>query len=138
MKAKTILFSLLFLAPALFAQDMVIIIHPANNLSEMDQRDLKNVFLGKKSQWEDGSAIYPVIQQKETLQEAFLKAYIGRGKSQFDTYWKRMIFTGQGSPPKALVNEEAVISYVAETPGAIGFVRKTMAEGPNVKVLEIK
>jgi hypothetical protein len=43
---------------------------------------------------------------------------------------------GEGSPPEPAGSEAEVLSKVAKTPGAIGFVRSDMA-GDSVKVLAV-
>jgi len=129
---------LLILSCVLHAQDMVVIVNGQNGVAALSDRDLKNIYLGKKSQWQDGSAIHPVILQEEALHENFLKTFLKRSPTQFDSYWKRMIFTGQGTPPTGMAEQTAVLAFVARTPGAIGYVPKRAAEAPGVKIVLIE
>ena len=71
------------------------------------------------------------------VHETFCKDYIGKTPQQFDSYWKKLTFTGQGTPPKKMESDAAMIDYVAKTKGAIGYVSAGAAtEG--VKVLQVK
>ena len=114
-------FMLLPNAPAP-AQDVLIISHPDNGIGSLDQKDLKKIYLNKKSRWENGSPVVPVTLESGEAHRAFLKAYIHKNSVQFSTFWKRLIFTGQGIPPTSFNTEEEVVAYVASTPGAIGYV----------------
>ena len=56
---------------------------------------------------------------------------------QFSIYWKRLIFTGKGTPPTSFASDEKVVAFVARTPGAIGYV-STKAELKDVKTIKIQ
>lgn len=137
---KLWMFIVLLLVPwGALAQEMVIIVHNDNQVAEISQRDLKNIFLGKKSQWEDGSMIQPIILNEELLHGTFLKSFLKRGKKQYETYWKRMIFTGQGSPPKSGKTEADILDFVAKNPGAIGYIStKADRKEFDIKVVDVQ
>jgi hypothetical protein len=42
--------------------------------------------------------------------------------SAFNNHWRRLAMTGGGTAPKTFEKEEDLRKFVAETPGAIGFV----------------
>ena len=52
-------------------------------------------------------------------------------------YWQQRIFTGRGVPPPELASDEAVLAYVREHRGAVGYV-SAAAETSSVKVLELR
>jgi ABC-type phosphate transport system substrate-binding protein len=37
-------------------------------------------------------------------------------------YFRTLVFTGKGSPPKSFATTDEIIQYVANTEGAIGYV----------------
>ena len=84
--------------------------------------EIKDIFLGKKKKWSNNTRIYFVVSGNDQLHEAFLQAYISKTPNQFNAYWKNMLFTGKGSPPKVRNTDKEVIEYVAEIPGAIGYI----------------
>ena len=51
----------------------------------------------------------------------------GRSVVTVEVYWKRMIFSGKGIPPKELADDAEVIEFVRSNPGAVGYV--TNSEG---------
>ena len=66
----------------------------------------------------------------------FLKKYLGKSSSQFQRYFRTLVFTGKGSIPKSFDSEEAVVGFVTGTDGAIGYISNGTATG-SAKVLTI-
>jgi hypothetical protein len=101
------------------------------------EKDVQEIFLGKRVQWKDNTTIHPVTVKDLALHKAFLKQYLKKSNTKWNAYWKRMVFTGNGIPPKQCTTQEELLEYVAETGGAIGYID---AETPveNVNIIEIK
>lgn len=53
-----------------------------------------------------------------------MKEYVGKNDAAFRTTWRSLVFSGQGSMPKTVDSEAAMVDYIAATPGAIGYVGK--------------
>jgi ABC-type phosphate transport system substrate-binding protein len=87
----------------------------------LERESIERIYLGKKSQWSDGTRIVPVVLKSGATHTAFVKKFLDRDASQFSTYWKQAVFTGRGMPPKAFETEAELIEFVSETPGAIGY-----------------
>ena len=51
-------------------------------------------------------------------------------------FWMKNMLSGEGDPPEALSSESDMLSKVAKTPGAIGFVSEKIASS-DVKILII-
>jgi ABC-type phosphate transport system substrate-binding protein len=117
--------------------DVVIIAHKDVAETTLSEKELQEIFLGKRVQWTDNSAVHPATVKESELHEAFLERYIKKSPSQWVTHWKRMVFTGTGTPPEQFDTQQELLDYVAETKGAIGYVD---AEVPieNVMTLEVQ
>jgi hypothetical protein len=116
-----------------FAEPVVIV---SSSVSDAVNADMvQKIYLGKKSKWEDGSSITPVALQQGTVHDAFLEKFIKKTSSQFETYWKQMIFSGKGVPPKAFATEAELYDFVNKTPGAVGYVDSAT---PHEGVKEVK
>ena len=114
----------------------VIAIGHADTPDFIDRGTLLKVFLGKKTRWNDGSrAVAATLKRGDTL-DHFVQEFLGQSIQEFTTYWKRMIFTGRGIPPKSFRSEEQLIEFVQDTPGAVGFVRESTPHD-DVKVIAI-
>lgn len=132
-----LLFGIFLSCAAARAQSVVIIVNNGVKASSASTDDIRGVFTGDKTSLGDGSKVTPVTLKGGAAHEAFLKAYIGKSDAAFRTGWRSLVFSGQGTLPKSVDSEAAMVDYVAGTPGAIGYVGKEVAHD-KVKVLAIK
>ena len=102
--------------------EVLFIANKSVNEKNMSSREIKDIFLGKKKKWSDNTKIHFVILDNEKLHNDFLKTYIKKTTKQYDAYWKNMLFTGKGSPPKEFETTRELIEYVTATEGAIGYI----------------
>jgi len=116
------------------AADLVIIGNSGILENAIDHKDVQRIFLGKQTQWEDDITIVPVMLKSGPLHDEFIERYVERSVPRFVTYWRQMVFTGKGIPPKLFGSETELIGFVASTPGSVGFV-SARAEMSGVKVL---
>ncbi|ABW67800.1 hypothetical protein [Desulfosudis oleivorans] len=89
--------------------------------SSLTQTEIQNIYLGKKDKWNDNQKINFTALAGGPCHETFLKQHVGRSDFQFQNYWKKQIFTGQGQPPKSFASDAELIDYVSKTSGAIGY-----------------
>ncbi len=123
MKKVFILLLLALFALANIVQADVLFITNKNvGEKNISSKDIKQIFLGKKKKWPDNTKIHFVISNEENLHGAFVKTFIKRSPKQFKAYWKNMVFSGKGKPPKSFKTTEELIEYVANTEGAIGYI----------------
>ena len=99
--------------------------------------EIPSIFLGKKVQWEDNSKIRFVILNEGNLHKEFLETYVHRSSSQYLNYWKKMLFTGRGEPPKKFKTSEELIAYVRKTSGAIGYTNDRR-HTKNLNIINVK
>ena len=132
------LIAVLLLASTVFAADgnVVIIANKSVPVSSITGATLKLIYLGKKNTWPDGSAVVPVALQSGNTHEAFLSQFIEKSSSQYSSFWKQAIFTGEGTPPRSFASLSEMASYVENTPGAVGYVAAGFSV-ENVKILRI-
>jgi len=104
------------------ASDFVVVANPSVKANEISGEDLKRVFLGAKTSLADGSAVEPVLAAGGETHEAFLKAYLGKTDPALRNHFKSLVFTGKGSMPRTLASDSEIVSYVAKTKGAVGYV----------------
>jgi ABC-type phosphate transport system substrate-binding protein len=114
------------------AAEYIIIANTGVAESALSQQDAQSIFLGKKTQWADGSRIHPVTLETGEVHKAFLKDVARQTPSQFATHWKRMVFTGRGAALQTFATEKETVGHVAKTAGAIGYV------GPGVSTEGVK
>jgi len=128
---------MLFVPNLLIAGDIVIVGNKSVAESKLNKQDLKNIFLGKKTTWSDNKKIVFVTQDNSSASDQFLTEYVNKSTSQFSSYWKEKVFTGQGTPPKSFASDKELIQFITQTEGAIGFV--SSGDGlDNVKKITIE
>lgn len=140
MRIKLLLWSMVVLAmlPSLvWAGGVVVIGNASVPDASLSKQEVGNIFQGKKTTWDDGSRIVFVVLKGSAAHDQFLKEYVGKTDSQFDTFWKKQMFTGKGTPPQSFDSDQAMIDFVARTAGAIGYV-STNANVANVKTINVQ
>jgi len=95
---------------------------------KLDSATLKSVFLGKKVAWDGAGRVTLAVLKGGPVADEFLKGAVDMNASAFNNHWRRLAMTGGGTAPKAFDKEEDLRKFVAETPGAIGFVDAASAD----------
>ncbi|WP_404340571.1 phosphate ABC transporter substrate-binding protein [Pseudoalteromonas mariniglutinosa] len=120
MKKLLIATALTMCTSTVFA-DIAVIVNPANNNS-VDENTIKKIYLGKSKSFGDGSKVNPVNQDGNAVSNEFNDKVVGKSGSQLNAYWSKLVFTGKGTPPEKLANDQAVIDFVASNTDAIGYI----------------
>jgi ABC-type phosphate transport system substrate-binding protein len=129
---------LLWVAMPVFADEMVVIVHPSNPLTEIAVNDVKKIYLGKMKFFPGGNKALPGDQKKGTKSRKFFYGgIIGKSEAKLKSYWSRLIFTGKGTPPKTVGDDHALKTWVAERENAIGYIMRSEVDD-TVKVLTLK
>ena len=66
----------------------------------------------------------------------FLEDSVRKTVRQYRAYWKRRLFSGQGTAPKTFTSSRQVANFVADNPGAIGVVDASFDDN-RVKVVDL-
>ena len=132
MLKKVAAVSLLVFAQGVWA-DIAVVVHPSNGAS-LDQNAIKKLYLGKSKSFPDGNSATAVNQDGTPAFDEFNDKVVGKSSSQLNAYWSKLVFTGKGTPPDKLANDQALIDFVAANPGAIGYVSAASASD-KVKVV---
>ncbi len=83
---------------------------------------LKMIYLRKQLYWPNGKHIQPVnLQTEHPLRNHFSQVILGSLPSEQVDYWNGMYFNGI-RPPHVVNSEEAMLRYVVQTQGAIGYL----------------
>jgi ABC-type phosphate transport system substrate-binding protein len=104
---------------------IVVIVNNANPVDNLSISELKKLFLSDRSRWDTGKAVAPVMLVAGAAERtSFLKLVCGMNDGDLSKYFMQAAFTGKAAtPPKEVSSASAVKSFVAGSPGAIGFVK---------------
>jgi ABC-type phosphate transport system substrate-binding protein len=125
-------------AAAETAAPFVVIVNAANPLSSASRAEVASLFMKRKGQWPDGQKCRPVdLAEGSRVRDAFSQQVLGRRTPEIDAYWQSMIFSGRDIPPPKKATEDAVVDFVARTPGGIGYVSPGARLTAGVKILPL-
>jgi len=115
-------------------EQISVIVRASHSADTIGQEELARIYRGKKLFWEDGTRIIPVnLAVDHPCRTRFSRLVLGLLPEEMQEYWNAQYFHGV-SPPYVLSSEEAVLRFVAETPGSIGYLCSA-ATTAQVKVL---
>ena len=122
---------LLLAAPAVYAAEpsgVAVLVARGTPVADLDRHELALIYKRKKRFWPDGRRIAPVnLPASQAVRRAFSVAILGHTPEELDEYWRDQYFHGE-LPPFVASSEEAVIRFVASTPGAVGYISACLAD----------
>jgi hypothetical protein len=122
----SVILGLVLAAPTMAGELVVVMGAGAAPLSR-DQ--LADIYLGRST------ALKPLdLPESSQLRDAFYRKATDRDAAQVKAVWSRIIFTGQGQPPKELPDAAAVKKAVAADPKMVGYIDKSDVDA-TVKVV---
>lgn len=89
----------------------------------LTQQQVSEIYLGKVDSFPGGGGVIPVDQPEgRSIRDEFYATVLNKSAAQVSAYWAKVIFTGEGSPPRILIDSQAVKRAVAANPNAIGYI----------------
>lgn len=136
---KRFVIILALLAPLPASADIVVIVNDTNPVHSMSSEEVAALYLARSRTFSSGEFALVFDQPRDSaLRQQFFKLVANMAIAQVNTYWSRLMFSGQEMPPQVLPNEQAVIDIVRRNPGAVGYVSMPPKETSVRVVLQIK
>lgn len=103
--------------------EVLVVVSADAPFTRLTSHDLKDIYLGRRSQLGSGIDIVPLDQVEGTAARSeFYTHYTGQTPAQIKAHWARQIFTGRGQPPQALANSREVVERIANDTNALGYI----------------
>jgi len=119
-------------------QDSVFIVAnasvPADSLT---RKEVSLIFKELNTKWSTGSKIHLAVLTSGNTHERFLRSFLRISAIQYRDHLAKRVFTGNGSYPATFDNEAALVTYVAQTSGAIGYATRRPSGKEMVKIIQI-
>lgn len=130
--------ALLSLPTLVTAGDFVLIAHPSVKAAAVPRSQAARFFLRQATTWPDGEHVKPVDQVRTaSVRQDFTRVVLKRTLAEVESFWTQAIFSGRAVPPPQKKNDDEVLAYVRDTPGAIGYVNASASlEGVKKIALE--
>lgn len=100
----------------------ILIVNKANPVEQITTQELRIIYLGKKLEWSPVLKIEVCALEDREINDAFLKRWLNMDYGHFLRHWKRLTFTGTGPALRLYVDQQEMMDFIRETPGAIGYI----------------
>lgn len=115
--------------------EIVVIANKSVLISSITLEQAADIFLSRLDVLEDGTQLIPIDQKdSQASRDEFYSKVLKKNSAQLNAYWSRMVFSGEGQPPKKIANDAEVVALVRANPNVIGYVDAAAVNG-SVKVL---
>lgn len=116
---------------------VLVIANPGVTADTISKSELRNIFTGAATKLKDGSRVKPVLLKQGPTHAAFVTGDLALSEVGLLVNWRGLVFSGQGTMPRTFEDEAAEVAYVAQTPGAVGYISPATAHN-EVKVLQVR
>jgi ABC-type phosphate transport system substrate-binding protein len=118
-----------------YADELVVIVNPNNPTASITIDQVEQIYLGKATTLlGSGNAMVADLPEGSPARDEFYQKAVGKSAAQVRAIWARLLFSGRGSPPKALASSAEVKKFVASAPNSIGYIEKSAVDS-SVKVV---
>lgn len=115
--------------------DVVVVVSVRSAVASLKAEQVAEIFLGKRLAYPDGADAVPIDQPENSIiRDLFYTTLTGKTPALLKAYWSKLLFTGQGQPPREVASAEAVKKLVASNAKFIGYLDKDALD-ENVKVV---
>jgi ABC-type phosphate transport system substrate-binding protein len=118
---------------------IVVIVNPTSGVDQLTRSEVIDIFLGRYRKLPSGRAALPIdVAESSSERARFYQMLVKKSPADMSSYWARLVFSGQTSPPFQVLDSKTAIELVQNNPNAIAYV-DSASVGTGVKVvLEIK
>lgn len=110
-------------SPAMAAGELVVVVNPESGVTKMSRDEVISIFMGRARKLSTGVTALPIDQMATTSYKAsFYRELVNKELAEINSYWARLVFSGQGTPPRQAENIAEVIEIVATNKGAVGYI----------------
>lgn len=126
-------------SPFAAAADVAVVVHPSSDVSSITLREAVDIFLGKTRQLRSGTTLIPLDQRhgRETRDE-FYRLAANKSAAQLKAYWARQVFTGQGEPPRSMIDDNEIKTLISQNPNMIGYIDASFVDKSVKTVLLVR
>jgi len=109
--------------------DTYVVVHATNPVKALSQKEVTDLYMGRSRAFPNGDfALVFDLPRDHALRATFYQQLVGMSPAQVNSYWSRLMFTGQTMPPQPLPTEAAVLDMVRRNPSAIGYLADEPAD----------
>lgn len=115
--------------------DLVVVTHNATAVDKLSRNEVINLFFGRNRQLPSGLPAIPFDQPPDSQEKkVFYMKLVGKGPSEINAYWARLIFSGRTQPPRQAESATEMVALISSQRGAIGYIERSKMD-PRLKII---
>lgn len=119
--------------------DFYLVVRADNAQRTLTQKEAVDLFMGRSRSFSNGEfALVFDLPRDSPQRAAFYHELTGMNPAQVNSYWSRLMFSGQSMPPQPLPDETAMVEIVKRNTSAIGWLTKAPTDRQLRTLLVIK
>ena len=120
------------------ADALAIIVHRSNPVDELSAAQLKRIYMFDTQNWPHGRKITVMVREKgQPERTEAIRLICGIAEAEYERHVLLQTFRGSLGPgPRAIQSVSAMLRFVFNVPGAIGYVRVSEVDA-TVKTLRV-
>ncbi len=125
--------------PQADAAELYLVVNAANPLRSLSQREAVALFTGRTRSYPNGDPARPFDQPRDSpAREAFYMALTGMDLARINSYWARLLFSGQVLPPTVVRNDVEMVESIKQRADALGYLSSAPSDPALRVVLVLK
>lgn len=141
MKRITLMILMFALVAPVFAAEsnIVVIVNPQSGVEKLSKDEVIDIFLGRYRKLPGGRVALPIdVAESSSARARFYQMLVKKSSSEMSSYWARLVFSGQTSPPFQVPDAQTAIELVQSSPNAIAYVDRSALTADVKVVFELK
>jgi len=118
--------------------ELVVIVNPESGVVRLTREEVIDIFLGRYRKFPSGRAALPIDVESSKERTNFYQLLVKKSPAEISSYWARLVFSGQKSPPFQVADVKTAVELVQGNPNAIAYVDRASVNAHVKVVLEIQ
>lgn len=120
------------------AQDVVVIVNAGSHIHSLTRDQVIDIFMGRFRQLPTGATALPIDVADTAQRQTFYGRLVHKNLAEIGSYWARLVFSGEASPPFQAPDTRTALKLVATNPDAIAYCYRSKVTGRVRVVLDLK
>ena len=126
---------LLWLPRTACAQDVVVVVNSNSHVRSLTRNQVIDIFMGRFRQLPSGETALPIDVADAAVRQTFYERLVHKSLPEIGSYWARLVFSGEASPPFQAPDMRTALELVATNPDAIEYCYRAKITGQRVRVV---
>ncbi|MBC8026260.1 MAG: phosphate ABC transporter substrate-binding protein [Steroidobacteraceae bacterium] len=118
---------------------LVVVVNPQSGVDSLSRDEVIDIFLGRYRKLPSGKTALPIdIAESNTERARFYQLLVKKSSAEMSSYWARLVFSGQTSPPFQVPDTKSALELVQSSPNAIAYIDRSAVSASVKVVFELK